>query len=217
MGAARSATAASRSSTLGTRPSADAAITTAELAITFNGEIYNLLEVRERLRGLGHTFSSDSDTEVLLRAYRQWGSDCLAELTACSPSRSGTAGGERLFCARDRFGEKPFVYAIADGAFAFASEAKALALLAASSTEMDDGVLAAYAEDGSTAIDGSERTLLRGVRQLLPAHAMEVAIAGAVRDRSGRSALLLVRSMSRPARTTAPTTARAPRATCSSS
>jgi asparagine synthase (glutamine-hydrolysing) len=150
----------------------------ADLAITYNGEIYNYVEVRERLRGLGHSFTSDSDTEVLLRAYRQWGADCLSELNGMFAFALWDGRRQRLFCARDRFGEKPFVYAMADGAFAFASEAKALGLLRGVSTEVDDGVLAAYADDGFTAIDGSERTLLRGVRQLLPAHALEVAIEG---------------------------------------
>jgi asparagine synthase (glutamine-hydrolysing) len=153
----------------------------AGLAITYNGEIYNFLEVRERLRGLGHAFATDSDTEVLLRAYQQWGVDCLAELNGMFAFALWDGRRQSLFCARDRFGEKPFVYALAGGAFVFASEAKALALLRGVDGEVDDGVLAAYAADGSTAVDASERTLLRGVRQLLPAHALEVSFAkGAV-------------------------------------
>ena len=84
-----------------------------------------------------------------------------------------------LFCARDRFGEKPLFYALVEDSFAFASEAKALALLKGVDLSVDEGVLAAYAEEGSTRTDASERTLLRGVRQLLPANAVEVSLDGA--------------------------------------
>src|SRR5262245_54691950 len=138
----------------------------AELAITYNGEIYNFLEVRERLRGLGHVFFTESDTEVLLRAYRQWGRDCLAQLNGMFAFALWDGRRQLLFCARDRFGEKPFVYAMADGAFAFASEVKALALLAGVDLEIDDGVLGDSASRGMVWMDAHERTLLRGVRQL---------------------------------------------------
>lgn len=77
-----------------------------------------------------------------------------------------------LFCARDRFGEKPFYYALAGNAFVFASEAKAVTLAASVDRSVDADVLGAYGEHGSTALDASERTLLRGVRQLLPGHTL---------------------------------------------
>ena len=148
-----------------------------QLAITYNGEIYNFLELRARLEGLGHRFRSRSDTEVLLAAYEQWGTDCVAELNGMFAFALWDARRSVLFCARDRFGEKPFLYALADGTFAFGSEAKTLALLREVDLALDDGVLASYVLDGSTRIDADERTLLRGVRQLLPGHAMEVALA----------------------------------------
>lgn len=148
------------------------------LSITYNGEIYNFVELRDRLRGLGQVFRTESDTEVLLRAYAQWGPDCLGELNGMFAFAIWDERRERLFCARDRFGEKPFLYAFADGAFAFASEAKAVALLEGVDTAIDAGVMAAFAETGQRRLDAGERTLLRGVRQLLPANAMEVHIAG---------------------------------------
>jgi asparagine synthase (glutamine-hydrolysing) len=146
------------------------------LAITYNGEIYNYVELRERLRGLGYAFHSTSDTEVLLAAYAVWGPDCLQHLNGMFAFAIWDANRRTLFCARDRFGEKPFHYSVLPHGFAFASEAKALALLEGVDTAIDDGVLAGYVDDGSTRIDASDRTLVRGVRQLLPAHAIEVRL-----------------------------------------
>ena len=148
-----------------------------DLAITFNGEIYNYIEIRARLGALGHTFRSSSDTEVLLAAYAEWGTACLSELNGMFSFALWDGRRRVLFCARDRFGEKPFHYAVGHGVFAFASEVKALALLSFVDLEIDDGVLAVGATEGLVWLDAHERTLLRGVKQLLPAHAMEVRVA----------------------------------------
>lgn len=148
------------------------------LTITYNGEIYNYLELRERLEALGHRFRTHTDTEVLVRAYAQWGEACLAELNGMFAFAIWNDRARTLFSARDRFGEKPFVYATTTEAFVFASEAKALALARDVDLGIDDGVLAVHVERGSTWVDASERTLLRGVRQLLPGHAMRVTLAG---------------------------------------
>ena len=159
----------------GHQPMRDAA---RDLAITFNGEIYNYIEVRARLLALGHTFRSTSDTEVLLAAYAEWGAECLSELNGMFAFAIWDGRRRVLFCARDRFGEKPFQYAVSGSTFAFASEVKALALLSFVDLEIDDGVLALGATEGLVWLDAHERTLLRGVKQLLPAHAMEVRVAG---------------------------------------
>lgn len=149
------------------------------LVITYNGEIYNHVELRERLSGLGHAFRTTSDTEVLLAAYAEWGAECLAELNGMFAFAIWDERRRVLFCARDRFGEKPFYFARALDAFAFASEVAALALLQGVDLAIDEGVLATAAAEGMVWIDAHERTLLRGVRQLLPAHAMEVRVDGA--------------------------------------
>jgi asparagine synthase (glutamine-hydrolysing) len=149
-----------------------------DLSITFNGEIYNYIEVRARLAARGHRFRSTSDTEVLLAAYAEWGTACLSELNGMFAFALWDGRRRVLFCARDRFGEKPFHYAFTQGTFAFASEVKALALLSFVDLDIDEGVLAVGVAEGMVWLDAHERTLLRGVKQLLPGHAMEVRVAG---------------------------------------
>ncbi|MFY7667993.1 MAG: asparagine synthase (glutamine-hydrolyzing) [Crocinitomicaceae bacterium] len=95
--------------------------------ITFNGEIYNYLEIRQDLLQKGYTFSSNSDTEVLLALYAQKGAACLEELDGMFAFAIWDDLEKVLFCARDRFGEKPFHYAFSnDGKFVFGSEIKQL-------------------------------------------------------------------------------------------
>lgn len=93
-------------------------------SITYNGEIYNFLELRHEL-GDGQ-FRTHSDTEVLLRAYEKWGADCLERLRGMFAFAIWDKNRQELFCARDRFGIKPFYYTVVDGLMYFASEAKAL-------------------------------------------------------------------------------------------
>jgi len=101
-----------------------------KIVVVFNGEIYNYVELRDKLIALGESFRTQGDTEVLLASYRQWGKDCLKHLNgmyafAIWDRRLG-AGHERLFVARDRSGEKPFYYRYEFGRFEFASELKGL-------------------------------------------------------------------------------------------
>lgn len=146
------------------------------LTISFNGEIYNYLELRDRLAGLGHRFETRSDTEVLLHAFAQWGHGALSELNGMFAFAIWDDVEGTLFCARDRFGEKPFYYAWADGAFAFASEAKALALLAGVDLGINAAVLSGYVANGSTDLDAHEETLIRGIRQLPPGHSFAISV-----------------------------------------
>ena len=94
--------------------------------ITFNGEIYNYLEIKKSLLALGHHFRSESDTEVLLVAYHEWGKDCLKKFDGMFAFAIYDRSKKELFCARDRFGEKPFYYAHTNDAFSFGSEMKAI-------------------------------------------------------------------------------------------
>jgi asparagine synthase (glutamine-hydrolysing) len=93
--------------------------------ITYNGEIYNYVELREELRGLGQPFSTQSDTEVMLAAWRQWGGECLRRFNGMFAFVLLDRARRRLFAARDRFGVKPLYYWVSpDGFLAFASEIK---------------------------------------------------------------------------------------------
>jgi asparagine synthase (glutamine-hydrolysing) len=96
------------------------------LWISFNGEIYNYLELREELRALGHTFATATDTEVILEAYREWDVDAVKKLNGMFALALYDVERERLFLARDRAGEKPLFYRHHNGTFAFASELKAM-------------------------------------------------------------------------------------------
>ena len=94
--------------------------------ITFNGEIYNFLEIRQELRTLGHSFKSDSDTEVILAAFLQWGEKTLLKFNGMWAFAIWDKKERKLFFSRDRLGKKPFYYFVNEKVFAFASEMKAL-------------------------------------------------------------------------------------------
>lgn len=146
------------------------------LWIVFNGEIYNYLELREELIAKGHRFHSHSDTEVILHAYEEWGWDCLPRFNGMWGFAILDEKKGELFCARDRFGIKPFYYTMAGGTFLFASEIKALLAHPAAGKAPDDETLGTYLAWGVQ--DHSERTMFDGILQLEPAHALLVTRRG---------------------------------------
>jgi len=140
-----------------------------DIWITYNGEIYNFRELREQLERQGCTFRTDSDTEVLLRAYEVFGESCVERLRGMFAFAIWDAPRQRLFLARDRLGIKPLYYSIKDSELLFGSEIKAL--LAGSETKpvFNRAVLPEFL--ASRYVAGDE-TFFEGVRKLMPAHTL---------------------------------------------
>jgi asparagine synthase (glutamine-hydrolysing) len=138
--------------------------------IVFNGEIYNFLELRAELSA-EYQFISKADTEVLLAAYNKWGSNCLARLNGMFAFAIWDGARRRLFLARDRFGEKPLYYSYDRDRFIFGSELKQFLEDREFSREIDLSALADFLL--LSLQDHDERTFLRNVKQLPPAHFLE--------------------------------------------
>ena len=148
---------------------------TGALWIAFNGEIYNHAALRPALEQAGHRYRSRSDTETILHAYEQHGAECLPLLRGMFAFVIWDAGRQRLFCARDRLGIKPFYYYWDGRLFAFASEIKALLEHPAISPALDETSLPDVLAFGYTSDD---RTLFRHIRKLLPGHRMLLDVGG---------------------------------------
>ena len=146
------------------------------LWLVFNGEIYNYIELREELIKKGHRFHSQSDTEVILHAYEEWGAGCLQRFNGMWAFALWDEKAQQLFCARDRFGIKPFYYTGINGSFLFASEIKALLSHPDAGKIPDDEILGTYLAWGVQ--DHSARTMFDDVLQLKPAHALIVTKDG---------------------------------------
>jgi asparagine synthase (glutamine-hydrolysing) len=137
--------------------------------ITYNGEIYNYRELRNLLGA--ESFATTSDTEVILRSYERWGPRCVDYLRGMFAFAIWDEREQTLFCARDRFGIKPFHFAVVDGVFYFASEAKAL-LPFLDDIETDLDALKDYL---AFQFCLAGKTLFRDVSELLPGHTLTVA------------------------------------------
>ena len=137
--------------------------------IVYNGEIFNFLELRAELEALGSQFCSDSDTEVVLEAWRHWGEGMLDRFNGMwalviRDNRSGD-----VFLARDRFGIKPLLYSQSGGRFSFASEMRALRSLPYIDGAISQSVAKRLLFDPFS-IEGSESTLLGSIRRLPGGH-----------------------------------------------
>lgn len=140
-----------------------------QLTLVFNGEIYNHNALRAELASLGHSFRGHSDTEVVLAAYLQWGTRCVARFVGMFALALFDPRSRELFLARDRAGEKPLFYSHQDGRLSFASELAALMEDDRLVRRMSLEGLNHYLAFGYTR---SDQSILDGVMKLPPAHAM---------------------------------------------
>lgn len=146
--------------------------------ITFNGEIYNFMSLREELVRRGHTFRSHGDTEVILHGYEEFGADVVNKLNGIFAFAIWDDRKKMLFAARDHAGIKPFYYAVQNGAFYFGSEIKAILTHPDFKKEMEESAAAYYLAFSSMP---APYTLFRDVWKLPAAHALTVDASGQVK------------------------------------
>ncbi|HYH82245.1 MAG TPA: asparagine synthase (glutamine-hydrolyzing) [Longimicrobium sp.] len=146
--------------------------------IVYNGEVYNFAEIRPELEARGHRFASHSDTEVVLAAFAEWGPRALPKLRGMFAFAVWDEAEGELFLARDRFGIKPLYYAsLPEGRFLFASEVRSLLASGLVPRQADRQAVWDFLSHGAVA---QPRTIVRGVRALLPGHWMRVRPGGEV-------------------------------------
>lgn len=145
--------------------------------ITYNGEVYNFQELRVELEALGHRFHSRTDSEVVLKAYAQWGERSLGRFNGMFAFGIWDRHKRELFLARDRYGIKPLYYAQLGTVFLFGSEIKALLATPALAAELDREALIEYLTFQNFF---TERTLFRNVRVLPAGCSLRVAIGASV-------------------------------------
>jgi len=138
--------------------------------ITFNGEIYNFIELRKELLDCGYKFQSDSDTEVIMAAYDKWREKCLDKFNGMWAFAIWDNQKNNLFLARDRFGVKPLYYFFSSGVlFAFSSETVSFKYLDGFKKEIDE-VNLTMALQNSFSLEGFGKTIYKNVKQILPGH-----------------------------------------------
>lgn len=138
-----------------------------DYTITYNGEIYNYLELRDELKNFGYVFKTQSDTEVILVAYDHWKEDCVTHFNGMWAFAIHDKKRNIVFCSRDRFGVKPFYYKENDNFFTFGSEIKQL-INKNGPNKANSDLIAHYLFTGMH--DHDERTFFEGVLKLLPSH-----------------------------------------------
>lgn len=148
--------------------------------ITFNGEIFNYVELRENLIKKGHRFHSESDTEVIVHLYEEKGEDCVKDLNGQWALAIWDSNHQRLFLSRDRMGVRPLFYSKTKDGFLFGSEIKALLAVPSVGRAID---LEALDELFTFWVTLSPRTMFSGISELPPGHSL-VLERGEVRIRS---------------------------------
>jgi asparagine synthase (glutamine-hydrolysing) len=142
--------------------------------VTFNGEIYNFVELRDQLVACGHRFATNSDTEVIVHAYEQFGQECLQRFRGMFAFAIWDGPKRQLFLARDRVGKKPLFYTQTGGRFLFASELQALVQHRAVSRDIDLSAIDDYLTLGYVP---GPATIYRHIYKLPPAHFLTIKVA----------------------------------------
>lgn len=141
-----------------------------KFVVTFNGEIYNYLELRTVLQAKGYVFQTNSDTEVLCAAYNEWGVACLQQFDGMFAFALFDKSKKQLFCARDRFGEKPFYYSQTSKGLFFASEMKALWSVGIPKQVREKMVYHFLADDLVEDVENPTNTFFEGIQKLAASH-----------------------------------------------
>jgi asparagine synthase (glutamine-hydrolysing) len=141
--------------------------TDSNCVISYNGEVYNYLEIRKELEMKGHAFETESDTEVVLKAYIEYGHRCLEHFNGMFAIAIWDGNKKELFLARDRLGIKPLYYLHNDDEFIFASETKAILKGLDEKPALNKQLIDSYMSFGY--IPG-ENTLHQGIKRLMPGH-----------------------------------------------
>ena len=144
------------------------------IALCFNGEIYNYVELREELKALGHEFRTNCDTEVIVHAYEEYGEACLDKLNGMFAFSLYDSRKEELFMARDRTGQKPFYYYFRNGHFVFGSEIKAILEHESVERACNPSAIDSYL---TLRYVPQPETLFEGIRVLPAGHKLRLKIA----------------------------------------
>ncbi len=145
--------------------------------IVFNGEIYNHVSLREQLIAKGHKFKTGSDTETIVHLYEEYGADCVNHLRGMFGFAIWDEKKNKLFCARDRFGIKPFFYHLNHEQFIFGSEIKCVLSQTKSTSTLSIPMLDQYLTYGYSSEDG---TIYQNIQKLKPGHTLEIEAGGKV-------------------------------------
>lgn len=149
---------------------------TGRFMIIHNGEVYNYIELREELKKKGYSFRSNTDTEVILKSFVEWGEECLDKFNGMWSFTIYDRDTKKLFCARDRFGIKPFYYYWDNIRFIFASEIPPILLLLNSKPNPNHQAVFDYMVFNRT--DQTEQTFFKEIKKLPHGHTLTLELQG---------------------------------------
>lgn len=142
------------------------------ISIVFNGEIYNYIEIKEELKDKGYSFNTNCDTEVIINAYKEWGTSCVNRFNGMWAFALYDKKQSKIFCSRDRFGIKPFYYYIDEEKIIFASEIKQIIEDKSIKRIANDKLIYNYLFYGKD--DYNDETFFKSIYSLLPSHNLEI-------------------------------------------